>query len=84
MKSDKALSGLKKAIYTPVVLAVLMLLLDFIGQANESFPDFNRLFSIMSPMQTIGGLALIFGMTTIGSFHSYLKVLKQENLEPIK
>lgn len=82
MNQEKALSNLRKAIYAPVVIAILFLLLDFIVQTNESFPDFNRLFSIMTPLQTLGGLLLIFGLTTVCSFHAYLKAIK--NLDPIK
>jgi len=77
MKSEKALANLKKSIYAPIILAIIFLILDFMGQTTESFPDFNRLFSIMTPLETIGGLFLVFGLTTVGTFHLYLKTLKQ-------
>ncbi|HMO51603.1 MAG TPA: hypothetical protein PKE26_13365 [Kiritimatiellia bacterium] len=75
MKTDKALRNLRLAIVTPMILGVLFFGLDFIGQTSGALPDFNRLFSIMTPMQTAGGLLLVVGTETYACFVAYRKAL---------
>ena len=78
MKTEKALRNLRLAIYTPMVLGILFLGLDFLGQNSDTLPDFNRLFSIMTPMQTAGGLLLVMGINTYAYFAAYRKSLGEK------
>ncbi len=78
MKTDKALRNLRLAIYTPIVLGVLFLGLDFLGMTSDTLPDFNRLFTIMTPMQTAGGLLLVVGINTCACFAAYRKSLDKK------
>ena len=75
MKTEKALRNLHLAIATPMILGVLFLGLDFLSQNSDTLPDFNRLFSIMTPMQTAGGLLLVVGINTYAYFVAYRKRL---------
>lgn len=76
MNSEKAFRNLRLAIYTPIVIGVFFLGLDFLAQNSDTLPDFNRLFSIMSPMQTVGGLLLFLGINTYSYFVAYQKTIK--------
>lgn len=78
MKTEKALRNLRLAIYTPIIFGVVLLGLDFLGMTSDSLPDFNRLFSIMTPMQTIGGLLLVFGIEILTFFIAYRKSLGEK------
>ena len=75
MKTDKALRNLRLAIYTPMIFGVLLLGLDFLSRTSDSLPDFNRLFSIMTPAQTVGGFLLFLGINTYAYFVAYQKSL---------
>ena len=78
MKTEKALRNLCLAIYTPMVLGILFLGLDFLSKNSETLPDFNRLFSIMTPMQTAGGLLLFVGINTYAYYVAYRKSLGEK------
>lgn len=75
MNTEKALRNLHLAIYTPIVFGVLFLGLDILCRNSDTLPDFNRLFSIMTPMQTAGSLLLIWGINTHAYFVAYKKSL---------
>lgn len=75
METDKALRNLRLAIYTPMIFGVVLLGLDFLGMTSDSLPDFNRIFSIMTPMQTVGGFLLFLGINTYAYFVAYRKSL---------
>ena len=78
MKTDKALRNLRLAIYTPMVLGILFLGLGFLAQNSDTLPDFNRLFSIMTPMGTAGGLLLIVGIEIYAYFIAYQNSLGEK------
>ena len=78
MKTEKALRNLRLTIVTPIYLGVLFLGLDFLSQNSDTLPDFNRLFSIMSPMQTAGGLLLVVGINTYAYFAAYRRSLGEK------
>ena len=78
MKTEKALRNLRLTIVTPIYLGILFLGLDFLGQNSDTLPDFNRLFSIMTPMQTVGGLLLVMGINTYAYFAAYRKSLREK------
>ena len=75
MKTEKALRNLRLAIYAPIVIGLLLFALDFMGQTSGLLPDFNRLFSMLTPMQTVGGLLLVFGLEIRTFFVAYKKSL---------
>ena len=78
MKTEKALRNLRLTIVTPIYLGILLLVLDFFGQYSDTLPDFNRLFSIMTPLQTAGGLLLFVGINTYAYFAAYRKSLGEK------
>ena len=78
MKTEKALRNLRLTIVTPIYLGVLFLGLDFLSQNSDTLPDFNRLFSIMSPLLTAGGLLLVVGIITYAYFAAYRRSLGEK------
>ena len=75
MNNEKQLRNLRLAIYTPIVLGIAFLGLDFLCQNVDTLPDFRKLFTIMTPMQTAGGLLLFLGINTYSCFVAYKKSL---------
>lgn len=78
MKTEKALRNLRLTIVTPIYLGVLFLGLDFLAHNSDTLPDFNRLFSVMTPMGTAGGLLLVVGINTYAYFAAYRRSLGEK------
>lgn len=81
MNTEKALRNLRLAIYTPMIFGVVLLGLDFLSRTSDTLPDFNRLFSIMTPTQTVGGFLLFLGINTHAYFLAYQKSLGKRTMK---
>ena len=61
-----------------MIFGVLIIGLGFLSRTSDTMPDFNTLFSVMSPTQTVGGFLLFLGINTYAYFVAYEKSLGEK------
>lgn len=54
-----------------------MLIFDFLYATSVIQIDIGKLFSIMSPASTVGGMLLVFGVDTAIYFNAYMKATQK-------